>query len=263
MKRSVQPIVVSIFRWLIATAAAALCLCALVPLFMMGIVNHGTYALLIVFAPTLLFALFPALFRHIRSRRAGRILLCAVAVLLCCIALYCAVMTGAMLVACAQHPPADATAPLVVLGCQVYPSGPSPILLQRLEEALVYLQAHPNVICVVSGGQGTHEFASEASVMAEWLIARGIDANRILLEDVSRNTEQNLQFTVQLLREKEIPFDSLVIVTDWWHQWRARIWTARQGVAYYSRPCATYPPVGVLYYARELCGTVRMLLMGY
>lgn len=46
---------------------------------------------------------------------------------------------------------------MVILGCQVKPWGPSILLQDRLDEALDYLEDHPDVLVVVSGGQGPDE----------------------------------------------------------------------------------------------------------
>ena len=249
-----------------AAGSLALCASVLLPFAAMGIFNVGSAAVLIVFAPTAGICLCPAAARALRDKlrrsRAGRVLLRAVAIFLILLTLYCAAMTGAMAAACAQTVPADGDTPLIVLGCQVFAGGPSPMLRARLNRALRYLNDHPNALCVVSGGQGANEHASEAAVMCDWLIARGISPDRILTEDRSANTQENIQNSLELLRAHGVG-TSAAICTDWWHELRARIWTERTGATYFSAPCATYPPLLVVYYARELCGTVRMVTVGY
>ena len=267
MNQRISRITVRLLWALGAIGSATLCLAVLLPFGTMGIFNVGSAAVLIVFVPATAICLFPhkagALRAKLRRRRCGRILLRAVAVFLIVLALYCAGMTGLMISACAQRVPDGAEPPLVVLGCQVYPDGPSPMLAQRLKRALVYLDAHPNAVCVVSGGTGSNEHLSEAAVMRDWLIAHGVAAERIRTEDRSTNTEENIRFSLELLAEEGTDVSALAICTDWWHELRGRIWTERAGVSYYSVPCATYAPLLVVYYARELCGTVRMVLLGY
>ena len=249
-----------------AAGSLALCASVLLPFAPMGIFNVGSAAVLIVFAPTAGICLCPAAARALRDKlrrsRAGRVLLRAVAIFLILLTLYCAAMTGAMAAACAQTVPADGDTPLIVLGCQVFAGGPSPMLRARLNRALRYLNDHPNALCVVSGGQGANEHAPEATVMCDWLVARGISPDRILTEDRSANTQENIQNSLELLRAHGVG-TSAAICTDWWHELRARIWTERTGATYFSAPCATYPPLLVVYYARELCGTVRMVAAGY
>ncbi len=106
---------------------------------------------------------------------------------------------------------------VIVLGAQVKPDGPGSILRRRLNVAIDYLNANPETICIVSGGQGTNEPWSEARGMADYLIQNGIDASRILLEDTSRTTLQNLTNSKDLL-----PSDvSVGIVTNNFHVFRA------------------------------------------
>ena len=54
---------------------------------------------------------------------------------------------------------------MVILGCQVKPWGPSILLQDRLDKALDYLEEHPDVQVVVSGGQGPDEPTTEAQAM--------------------------------------------------------------------------------------------------
>ena len=69
---------------------------------------------------------------------------------------------------------------MVILGCRVMPGGkPSMLLQDRLETALDYLEEDPDILVVVSGGQGSNEPVSEAACMAGWLEERGISEDRI------------------------------------------------------------------------------------
>ena len=69
---------------------------------------------------------------------------------------------------------------MVILGCQVKPWGPSILLQDRLDEALGYLEDHPDMTVVVSGGQGPDEPSTEAQAMADYLIEHGISEDTIL-----------------------------------------------------------------------------------
>jgi uncharacterized SAM-binding protein YcdF (DUF218 family) len=84
---------------------------------------------------------------------------------------------------------------MIVLGCQVHPWGPSILLRDRLDTAVDYLADHPEVTVIVSGGKGDDEHASEASVMRDYLVAAGVPGDRVLVEDVSRNTYQNMIYS--------------------------------------------------------------------
>lgn len=100
---------------------------------------------------------------------------------------------------------------MVIFGCQVKPDGPSILLRDRLDTALAYLEDHPNTRIVVSGGKGDDEHQSEAQCMYDYLTARGVRWNQILMEDQSRNTHQNIQNTWKSLCGQMGPWDSVLV----------------------------------------------------
>ena len=93
---------------------------------------------------------------------------------------------------------------MVVFGCQVKPWGPSVLLQDRLDTALAYLEEHPEMTVVVTGGQGDDEPVSEAQCMYDWLTARGVDPARLILEEQAGNTAENFAFSRKLLEEQSI-----------------------------------------------------------
>lgn len=107
---------------------------------------------------------------------------------------------------------------LVVLGAQMKESGPSKALQYRLDEAIRYLEENPDTQVIVSGGQGADEHISEAQGMYDYLVEKGIDSSRIIKEDQSRNTFQNLTFSAEFL-DKET--DSVGVVSNNFHVFRA------------------------------------------
>lgn len=101
--------------------------------------------------------------------------------------------------------PAESCDYVVVLGAKVRDSGPSASLWDRIYGARDYLEAHPDVIAIVSGGQGPDEPMSEAQAIYDELVKLGIDENRIWLEDKATSTWENLNFTLELIEEKQVP----------------------------------------------------------
>ncbi|MBP3755016.1 MAG: MATE family efflux transporter [Lachnospiraceae bacterium] len=108
---------------------------------------------------------------------------------------------------------------IIVLGSQVKTSGPAVVTRMRLDKAYEYASANPETIIIVSGGQGSNEPASEASVMKDYLVGRGIDESRILMEDKSTNTSENLQFSASLY--EGLSGSSVGIVSSNFHIYRA------------------------------------------
>lgn len=117
----------------------------------------------------------------------------------------------------AVQEPAEGLSHLIVLGAHVRSSGPSKSLAMRLDRAYEYAVQNPDTLVIVSGGQGSNEPCTEASVMQDYLLRKGLPAARILLEDRSANTRENLLFSKVLL-----PDDASVgIVSNGFHICRA------------------------------------------
>lgn len=146
---------------------------------------------------------------------------------------------------------------IIVLGAQVRESGPSAALKYRLDEAVEYLEDNPKTICIVSGGQGANEPYSEAEGMAQYLKEQGIDASRIVLEDKSLNTEQNMKYSKALIKDGA----SVGIITNDFHLFRAKQIARKYGldnvcgIAAKSTP--VYLPNNML---REFLAEIKFLL---
>lgn len=88
---------------------------------------------------------------------------------------------------------------VVVLGAGLFGDQLSPTLQYRLETCLSYLKNRPRVKVVVSGGQGTDEAISEAEAMKRYLTVHGIEKHRVIMEDKSTSTYENLLFSKKIL----------------------------------------------------------------
>ncbi len=116
---------------------------------------------------------------------------------------------------------------IIVLGAQVKKEGPSVVLKYRLDAAKEYLEANPGTKCVVSGGKGTNEIVSEAEGMREYLVANGIAPERIILEDRSTDTDENIRFSKELIPEGS----SIGLVTNDFHLFRAVYLCEKHGLS--------------------------------
>lgn len=88
---------------------------------------------------------------------------------------------------------------IIILGAKVNQNGPSKTLYDRINEAYKYLSAHPDTIAIASGGQGEDEPMSEAECIKQTLVRYGIDEKRIILEDNSTSTAENIKFSAALI----------------------------------------------------------------
>lgn len=150
---------------------------------------------------------------------------------------------------------------MVVLGCRVQPWGPSVLLQDRLNEAADYLADNPDMTVVVSGGQGSNEPTTEARAMADYLVEKGIDGERILLEDASHSTFQNLRNSARLLEETGYDLDEtgVVVVSNGFHLTRVRMLAERTGFGEISTLAAptSHLPSRLKMYIREPLALVK------
>lgn len=107
---------------------------------------------------------------------------------------------------------------LIVLGARVNGTNPSAALGKRLNTAALYLKKNPMTQVIVSGGQGPGELLTEAEAMEKVLIKNGISSNRIIKEDKSTTTEENLWFSKRFLDSEKM---RIGIVTNDFHIYRS------------------------------------------
>lgn len=139
---------------------------------------------------------------------------------------------------------------LIVLGAHVNGRRITNSLMRRLDAAYEYLFWNPRTMVIVSGGQGRGEDISEADAMAENLLERGIEEKRIIREDKSVSTEENLRFSGRLILggyssgiEKKV-----VVVSNDFHIYRALLLGKHVGYRCLSGLSATSDPVLKLNY---------------
>ena len=153
---------------------------------------------------------------------------------------------------------------LVVLGAKVRETGPSASLWDRIYGAYNYLDAHPNVIAVVSGGQGVDEPTAEAYAMRDELAALGIDPARIWVEDKATSTWENLHYCLNLIEAQtgERP-RKLGVLSSEYHLFRASLFAKRCGVEFVGIPAHTSRPSQMInHFMREVAGVWHYLLLG-
>lgn len=147
---------------------------------------------------------------------------------------------------------------VIVLGCKVNGDLPSQMLRRRLDAAVRYLDTNPDARCIVSGGQGSNEQRSEASVMADYLIAQGIDSSRIYGEEHSTDTKENLQFSMAIIEEQKLSPET-VIISDGFHQFRARLIAQKLGLQSWAYTGQSNPWLVPSYVVREVLSLIKLI----
>lgn len=125
---------------------------------------------------------------------------------------------------------------LIVLGARVKGTVPSLALKYRINAAADYMKNNNQTIAIASGGQGAGEDISEADAIKKGLMKKGIDESRIILEDKSTSTVENLTFSKKLIPAKA---KTGVIVTNDFHMYRASSMARDQGLKLSPLPAKT------------------------
>jgi uncharacterized SAM-binding protein YcdF (DUF218 family) len=157
---------------------------------------------------------------------------------------------------------------VIVLGAQVKGSTVSRALKNRLDTALVYLNDNPESCVIAAGGQGKGEDITEALAMKEYLVAAGADSSKIILEDTSVNTYENLRNSKGIIMTRETgqsieSTKKIVIVTNQFHVYRAVRLAKQQGFEQVSGFGAPNDDMLTIhYYVREFFGVVKDTFFG-
>ena len=179
-------------------------------------------------------------------------------VLIVCVAFF--VFVEYYIVSDAFKRPEDGLDAIVILGARVNEDGPSGSLWERISAAREYLERNPDAIAVASGGQGDDEPMSEARCIYEYLTAAGIDPGRILLEEASTSTVENMANSFALLEGRAV---RVGIVTNDFHIFRALCIGRAQG-AYdlYPVPARSFAGGFVHYAMREFFAVCVQYMQG-
>lgn len=147
----------------------------------------------------------------------------------------------------------------VVLGAKVNGTTPSLALRYRLEAALSYAESHPHVTLVLSGGQGEDEGISEAQAMMNFLSAQGFPKDRMILEDRSTSTYENLVNTKKLIPQG---VTGITLITSDYHVARAGYLAEKTGYEWDAIPAKTPKVVEAKVRFRERLALLKTWIIG-
>ena len=147
---------------------------------------------------------------------------------------------------------------VIVLGCKLDGDRPGLMLQNRIDAAYSYLAAHPDAVCVCSGGMD--DGVVQADCIARTLAEMGIDPARLYQEGRSENTEENLRFSAQLIQEQNLS-PLVVIATDNFHEYRAALYAQRNGLAPFSIGCTSPWIYAGGYWCREMAAILAAYIL--
>lgn len=181
-----------------------------------------------------------------------------------CIGLIVAGITECLIIRASFGQPDEACDYVVVLGAKVRDDGPSVSLMDRIYAARDYLEAHPDAVAVVSGGQGKDEPMTEAQAMYDALLALGIDQSRVWMEDKATSTWENLTLSLDLIEERTGTRPTKIgLLSSEYHLFRAGLFAQNCGVEAVGIPAKTsIISQRVNHFMREIAGVWHYLILG-
>lgn len=148
---------------------------------------------------------------------------------------------------------------ILILGCRVKWDKPSLSLIKRVDTAYDFLMKNPNAIAILSGGQGSDEAISEAECMKNLLLEKGIDKSRLILEDKSTTTDENISFSLKLIEALGLD-KTIAVATSEYHQLRAAMICRRYGLKPTPQSSKTKLTILHVFLLREIFGIIKELI---
>ncbi len=149
---------------------------------------------------------------------------------------------------------------LIVLGARVKGTVPSLAFASRINAAAEYLKKNKDTIVIASGGKGPGEDISEAESIRRELLDQGISEARIILEDQSTDTYENINFSKRLIPKGK---RHGLVVTNNFHLYRAVSIARDYGLEVKGLPAET-PWIAVpKSYSREYLAITKFYLKRY
>lgn len=141
---------------------------------------------------------------------------------------------------------------LLILGCRVRGDQPEETLQMRIEAAAEYLKNNPDVIAIACGGiVHDDQTKSEAQAISEGLTAKGVEIERIILEDKSTTTRENFLNAMEIMDKMSDEKLKVAIISSEHHLLRASLLAKKCGLEVTTVPAPSPKKLLLKNYARE------------
>lgn len=147
---------------------------------------------------------------------------------------------------------------MIILGARVKGTVPSLALQYRIDHAANYLKENPGTIAIASGGKGPGEDISEAECIKRELMQNGIEESRVLLEDKSTDTYQNIRFSKKFIPEKA---EIGLVVTNDFHIFRSKMIADNEELKINGLPAKTPIQAVLKSYIREYLALTKYFMI--
>lgn len=153
---------------------------------------------------------------------------------------------------------------LIILGAGLRGEAMTMTLRHRMEDSYSYYQNYKNCkYIIVSGGQGPGESISEAEAMERYLLSMGVEQNKIIKEDKSTSTYENLEFSKRIIEKhsnKSVGDVAVKLATSNFHSLRTYLIAKKCGYKNItSYGCRINPIFIPTYYSREFFALVKTI----
>lgn len=220
-------------------AVGVLCLMDVGLLLVQGIALHlGTLSLFVIGICLVLFG-YLKIFKQvpiIKNKTLSRL------VMVCIVLAFCSFVAVETMIWTGAKDESNTKVDFVVLlGAGLQGDKIPETLMNRIDKCVAYLQSNPTTKVVVSGGQGIGETITEAEAMKKYLVQNGISDNRIYEESRATSTYENLSYSKEILDRAFGSSDyTILIATNDFHIFRAKILAKRLGFKAYGMPAKTW-----------------------
>lgn len=123
---------------------------------------------------------------------------------------------------------------IVVLGAAEYNGLPSPVLKARLDHTFDLEERHLAPYVITTGGGGGDAHFTEGGVGRDYLIQRGVAAQKILSENRGGSTYSSVQAVAAILHR--LHASDCIVVSDGFHIYRLKVMLAKSGITAYGSP---------------------------
>lgn len=129
---------------------------------------------------------------------------------------------------------------IVVLGAAEYNGRPSPVLKARLDHAFELHRRRLAPRILTTGGAGGDPHFTEGEVGRDYLIARGVPVEDIIVEGEGDSTVSTVLAVAEIMRR--MGMDSAILVSDGYHIYRSKKILQNQGLIVYGSPRPSTAP---------------------
>lgn len=148
---------------------------------------------------------------------------------------------------------------VIVLGAGLKNGEVTDLLAARLDRGKKIFErlTDPESVLIVSGGQGADESHPESRAMADYLLERGTDPDRLWEETESTSTEENLILSAKLLAAEGRDQPRCLVVTNNYHVFRAALLMRKLEISGHAVGAKTAPHYWPSAFLREYLAILR------